>query len=169
MHKTTLFIIAFFFSCQLLAQQGWTDKTRLLPDTLRTLPHGISIWHHPNPVFPIWENDRYVWKHNTQVRAEIADLEVVLAGSFIWYSEQGWIPNIELNRTEFAQLFSCSKGKLKKGKTYTYTENYRFGQQAYGGDALWFVLAKDASGNYYKGIGLVETEPASRTAESNTH
>lgn len=158
MKNTLLSICTVFFFFQLPAQQGWTDKTRLLPDTLRYLPQGITIWHNPNPVFPEWENGRYVWKHSTQVRAEVADLEVVLAGSFIWYSEQGWMPNMQFQPREFARRFSCPRGKLKKGQVYSFPENYRYGAQAYGGDALWFVLAKDASGKLYKGIGLVETE-----------
>ena len=140
------------------AQSGWTDRTRVLPDTLRHIPHGISIQHSPNPVYPVRENGQYVWKHTTQVTALADDLEVVFAGSFIWFSEKGWIPNMELDRRAFSRKFNCPKGNLKKGKTYTFKRNYRYGQQAYGGDALWFVLARDTSGKIFKGIGLVETE-----------
>jgi hypothetical protein len=44
---------------------------------------------------------------------------------------------------------------------YTYANNNRYApnaQQLYGGDALWYVLAKDQNGKVYRGLGLLETE-----------
>ena len=148
----------------LSAQTGWTDKTRILPDTLRNVPVGITLYHSPNPNYPVPNktvgdgNAKYLWKHSTSVRSEVGDLEVVAAGSFIWYSENGWFTNLQLDPAEFAERFECKDALLKAGKTYTYKKNYRYGYQLYGGDALWFVLAIDRQGKLYKGIGLIETE-----------
>ena len=64
------------------------------------------------------------------------------------------IPDIE----DFAEKLNCKDGILRKGKTYIFKKNYRFGDGLYGGDALWYVLAKDKKGKIYKGIGLIETE-----------
>ena len=146
------------------AQEAWTDKTRILPDKLRKVPVGLTIYHTPNPNYPVANDSRkksatkYVWKHSTYVRSEVEDLEVIAAGSFIWYSEQGWFTNVQLDKKGFAKAFKCKRGILKKGKKYCFKKNYRFGDQLYGGDALWFVLAKDKNGKIYKGIGLLETE-----------
>lgn len=147
-----------------LAQTGWTDRTRVLPDTLRKVPVGITLYHSPNPNYPVlndtdgrWDG-KYIWKHSTYVRSEVGDLEVVAAGSFIWYSEKGWFTNVQYDRDTFADRFDCKGGILKKGKTYCFVHNYRTGDNLYGGDALWFVLAKDKNNTLYKGIGLIETE-----------
>lgn len=146
------------------AQKGWTNKTRILPDSLRLITVGITIYHSPNPNYPELNDtvgvnkSKYVWKHGTYVRSESQDLEIIKAGSFIWYSENGWYENIEFDKSTFAEKFNCKNGVLKKGKTYCFKNNNRYGDNLYGGDALWYVIAKDKNNNIYKGIGLLETE-----------
>lgn len=137
---------------------AWPDQRRVLPAKLRSLPVGLTLWHTNNPCVPVLEGDTYQWKHSTMVRAEAGDLELVEAGSFIWYDSTGWKPNMAYNATEFAEKFECPGGKLGQGKTYTFLKNWRFGKQAYGGDALWYVIAQDRTGKRYKGYGLIETE-----------
>ena len=66
--------------------------------------------------------------------------------------------NIQYNQDDFALSFDCKNGKLEKGKVYTFLKNYRFGNNLYGGDAMWYVIAKDKNGQLYKGIGILETE-----------
>ena len=151
------------------AQDAWTDKTRVLPDKLREVPESILIRHSPNPNYPE-ENDEtseskalYVWKHSTSVSALDMDLEVVEAGSFIWFSENGWYPNVQLSKKEFSKKFDCPKGQLRKGEIYVFERNYRYGDQLYGGDALWYVIAKDSDGKLYKGFSILETESQLKT------
>lgn len=141
------------------AQTGWSDKTRLMPDKLRSLPVGLTLWHTNNPCVPVNEGDQYVWKHSTMIRAEVADLEFVEVGSFIWYDATGWHPNMTESAQDFAENFGgTADGKLPMGKTFTFVKNWRFGKQLYGGDALWYVIARDKSGKLYKGYGIIETE-----------
>lgn len=146
------------------AQDAWTDKTRALPDKLRKVPVALYIRHTPNPNYPEPNNtgdnkkSKYVWKHATSITSPEMELTVIEAGSFIWYDETGWKANVQYDLKDFQKRFKCKGGLLKAGKWYTFEENYRFGSQLYGGDALWFVLAKDAEGNIYKGMALLETE-----------
>ncbi|MVN77583.1 hypothetical protein GO988_14710 [Hymenobacter sp. HMF4947] len=148
---------------------AWPDRSRLLPAKLRGVPTGLSLFYTPGLVRPVPDATQpgtYVWKHQTSVRAEVADLRILACGSFIWYDSTGWHANLHETPAEFAQLFNCPGGRLRKGHTYTFRRNYRFARagQLYGGDALWYVLAKDARGRLYKGWAVVETEagPASR-------
>jgi hypothetical protein len=147
---------------------AWTDHTRALPDKLRQVPVGLSLWHTPNPNYPEPDSARpggYVWKHQTAVRADVADLEIVECGSFIWYSAAGWQPNMRETPAEFAALFGCPGGRLRQGQSYVFRKNYRYAdsaRQLYGGDALWYILAKDRQGRLYKGFGLIETEATVR-------
>jgi hypothetical protein len=164
MKQLIFFSTILLFTSSLFAQNGWADRTRVLPDTLRKVPIAITIYHNPNPNYPILNDTKgeyegkYVWKHDTFIRSEMEDLEVVSAGSFIWYSEKGWFTNVQYDKKKFTERFNCKNGILKKGKTYIFKKNYRFGDNLYGGDALWYVLAKDKNGKIYKGIGLIETE-----------
>ncbi|GAB3796831.1 hypothetical protein GCM10028819_15150 [Spirosoma humi] len=157
----TTLITGLFIGPIAIAQRsitGWSDKSRLLPDKLRSLPVGLTLWHTNNPCVPTLEGGTYYWKHATMVRADVSDLELVEAGSFIWYDSTGWHPNITYDTNLFAEKFDCPNGNLKSGQTYTFDKNWRFGKQAYGGDALWYIIAKDHEGKRYKGYGLIETE-----------
>ncbi len=164
MKQLIFFSTILLFTSSLFAQNGWTDRTRVVPDTLRKVPVAITIYHNPNPNYPVLNDTKgeyegkYVWKHSTYIRSEMEDLEAVSAGSFIWYSEKGWFTNVQYDKKKFTERFNCKDGILKKGKTYIFKKNYRFGDNLYGGDALWYVLAKDKNGKIYKGIGLIETE-----------
>lgn len=149
----------------------WTDHARALPDELRGLPVGLTLRHSPGVVYPEPNPavpGGYVWKHSTTVRAEDADLEIVSCGSYIWYSAAGWQTNLHETPAEFADLFHCPGGKLQRGVAYTFARNYRYAasaQQLYGGDALWFIIAKDPQGRLYKGYSLIETEAAPQAAK----
>ncbi|TGE23088.1 hypothetical protein [Hymenobacter metallicola] len=149
----------------LRAQSAWTDHTRALPDKLRRVPVGLQLWHSPNPNYPepnTAQPGQFVWKHRTMLRNDTdQELDIVECGSFIWYSAAGWQANLTQTPAEFAELFNCPQGRLRPGQTYTFAKNYRYARSAnslYGGDALWYILAKDASGRLYKGMGLIETE-----------
>ena len=157
-------VIAIITLASQLSAQDWSDKTRVLPDELRKVPIALYIIHVPNPNYPELASQKdskgfqYVWKHSTKVYSPDKDLQVIQAGSYIWYNEEGWKKNVDFNRNKFAKLFKCPKGKIKAGVHYTFEKNYRWGNNLYGGDAMWYVLAKDDEGNIYKGIGLLETE-----------
>ncbi len=161
--KIIVLLIFTFVSASLIAQD-WTDKTRALPDELRKVPVAMYIIHGPNPNYPelTTKDDRsgfkYVWRHSTSVYSPDKDLKVIKAGSFIWYNEEGWKRNVDYSRRDFAKVFNCPKGRIKAGETYTFEKNYRWGNNLYGGDALWFVIAEDKDGNIYKGMALLETE-----------
>ena len=148
----------------LIAQEAWTDKSRALPDKLRKVPELMYIRHTPNPNYPEPNNTGtnkkwdYVWKHSTTICSPEKELTVIEAGSFIWYDSTGWKANVFMEPKEFKKEFNCPDGILKAGECYTFEKNYRWGSQLYGGDALWFVLAKDEEGNIYKGMSLLETE-----------
>ncbi len=148
---------------------AWPDHSRLLPALLRGVPVGLSLVHTPGLVVPQPDSSQpgtFAWKHSTTVRAEVADLQVVACGSFIWYDASGWHANLHETPAEFAQLFDCPGGRLRKGQAYTFRRNYRYApaSQLYGGDALWYVLAQDAQGRLYKGWAVVETEAGPRPA-----
>lgn len=159
------FIIFFLVSSysSTLAQEAWTDRSRILPDLLRKVPVALYIQHGPNPNYPeLNDTDNkswdYIWKHSTTVCSPVKKLTVIKAGSFIWYDESGWKENVQYDRKDFKKKFECKGGVLELGECYTFEKNYRWGSNLYGGDALWYVLAEDEAGNVYKGMAILETE-----------
>ncbi len=166
----TLFLLALFSLMVPFAQaqfSDWSDTDRIMPDALRNYPVGLTMYHSPNPNYPVLNDDKspkatkYVWKHQTCVRAEVDDLTIIKAGSYIWFGiERGWEENVQLNKPNFIRSFECPKGQLKKGTTYCFEKNYRYGNRLYAGDVIWYILAKDANGKIYKGYRLLETEGA---------
>ena len=159
MKKLSLFIfILISLAGNLSAQAVWSNKSRLMPDKLRGIPVGILMSHDPNPCYPVMVADTFYWIHNTKATALYQQLTVVACGSFTWYDDSGWHDNMHYSLHDFSEAFACYNGVLKKGKTYTYKRNIRFGTKAYGGDALWYIIAKDKNGKLYKGTALIETE-----------
>ena len=164
MKYITLLITLFAVQTMFAQESAWTNKRRVLPDALRKVPEAIFIKHTPNPNYPEASTpadktkSAYIWKHSTSVLSPDMELEVVKAGSFIWYDETGWKENVQLTNKDFAKRFKCPKGLLKAGTEYTFVKNYRYGNNLYGGDALWYVIAKDKNGKLYKGMSILETE-----------
>lgn len=163
--KKTLFTLIFCsIAASIIAQEPWPNKTRILPSELRGIPVSIQIWHTNNPNYAepaeglVKTKSKYVWRHSTCITSVYQDLEVIKAGSYIWYNKEGWKLNVQYNKLDFTRKFNCPKGVLVKGQGFTFEDNFRFDNQLYGGDALWYVIAKDQDGKLYKGIGLIETE-----------
>ncbi len=144
------------------AQDVWTDQNRILPNKLRNIPIGLVLRHTPNPNYAEtnnYENGyKYKWEHVTCIEPLVSDLKIVEVGSFIWNQSRGWITNMQINPNQFRKRFDTKDKTLIVQKTYCYEKNIRWGNTLFGGDALWFVLAEDAMGNIYKGIGIIETE-----------
>lgn len=133
---------------------------RVLPQKLRSLPVGILVQHHPNPVFAVREGDGVVWRHDTTVQSLVGDLTLVEYGAYL-HSVQGWRLRVALKPDLFARVYRCPGARLRKGRVYTDLDNSRHGDRPIPGDALWYFLAKDAKGTVYKGTALVETEGVS--------
>lgn len=125
-------IIFFLLLAFQLTGQDWSDRTRVLPDDLRKVSVAIYIIHGPNPNYPeiASKSDRkgfkYVWKHSTTIYSPHKNLEVIQAGSYIWYNEEGWKKNVDFDRKKFAKQFNCPKGRIKAGEQYTFEKNYRW-------------------------------------------
>lgn len=160
--KAILMIVILHCSLVVGAQETWTDKSRILPDQLRNVENDIVISHYPSPVYPELNTDtvnfrgKFVWKHSTSIKSN-ETLILVKVGSYIWTSK-GWLLNMQLDLAAAEELFGIKKGILLKNKRYTFKHNYRYGNEIYGGDALWYVLARDKAGKLHKGIAIVETE-----------
>ena len=157
------FTFFFMAALQLLsAQEVWEDRSRILPEKLRGIPTAIIMSHSPSPNYaelnPDKNGPKYIWEHSTCVQTLQEELEVVEAGSFIWIKDAGWMANMQFTGNALNKRFGIAKGRMETAQTYCYEKNIRYGDQLYGGDALWYVLAKNPNGELFKGIAIIETE-----------
>ncbi|MCB0562683.1 MAG: hypothetical protein KDD09_27215, partial [Phaeodactylibacter sp.] len=61
---------------------------------------------------------------------------------------------------DFASLFHCPKGRMKKGQPYTFSDNWRTDNRLAGGWALWYFIGEAASGKKICGYAKLETAGA---------
>ena len=94
-----------------------SETNRLLPEKLRNIDYGIIGTHFPNPTYATFEDNMYVWKHNTAVKSMNDDLEIVEYGSYV-YTDKGWYLRVTYDNKMFAETYNCKNGILKKGKAY---------------------------------------------------
>lgn len=138
-------------------EQQDSKSNRLLPEKLCGIDVGIQGWHFPNPTYAVLEDNMYVWKHDTSVTATSEDLQVIEYGSYV-YTDAGWYLRVTYTPEDFEKTYHCKNALLKKGKTYTDPTSWRRSEKLFGGDALWFYLAKNKAGKVFKGTALIETE-----------
>jgi hypothetical protein len=114
------------------------------------------------------EGERYVWSYRPTVQAKAGKLTVVDYGVCSWQdgrwvlAEEDHYDDASQAAGEFEDDFPCPNGRLTPGQSYA-------GVQDYYSDALepvrlkWFVVARDESGNLWKGEAeldlLAELEP----------
>jgi polyisoprenoid-binding protein YceI len=129
---------------------------RLLPKKLRFIPFGITANHYPNPCYADFEDGKYVWKHNTTISAN-RDLQIVEYGSFV-YTKKGWYLRVTNDAKFFDEHYGTKDGQLRSGVIYSDPASWRRSDSLFAGDAMWYYIAKDKSGNLFKGIAPIETE-----------
>ncbi len=152
---TIIFILSTGFKT-IVDQQ--TEPNRILPEKLRGIDYGILGSHFPNPTYAVFEDSMYVWKHDTSVQATSEDLQIIEYGSYV-YTDEGWFLRVSYSPEDFEKTYHCKNALLKKGKTYTDPSSWRRSEKLFGGDAMWFYIAKNKAGKLFKGTALVETEP----------
>jgi polyisoprenoid-binding protein YceI len=159
--------ILFILCCRFSVNPNFlqTEPNRLLPEKLRKIDNGILGTHFPNPTYATFEDGMYVWKHNTSVRSNSEDLEIVEFGSYI-YTDKGWYLRIIYDKKKFAETYNCKNGILKKGKIYTDPTSWRKSEKLISGDAMWYYIAQNKTGKLFKGTALIETE-AKLVSEDN--
>ena len=150
-----LFILCSAFSVNSNSLQS--EPNRLLPEKLRNIDYGIIGSHYPNPTYASFEDGMYVWKHDTSVKSNAEDLEMVEYGSYV-YTDKGWYLRVTYDKKMFVETYNCKNGILKKGKTYIDPTSWRRSEALISGDAMWFYIAKNKAGKLFKGTALVETE-----------
>ncbi|MBY8963208.1 YceI family protein [Flavobacterium sp. D11R37] len=134
-----------------------SEPNRILPEKLRGINIGILGTHSPNPTLAEFEDNIYIWKHDTAVKAMYEDLEIVEYGSYI-YTDAGWYHRVAYTPQDFEKYYNCPNAILKKDVVYTDPASWRKSEELFAGDALWYYIARNKAGKLFKGLALIETE-----------
>ena len=141
-----------------LAAQAPQDAP--LPEALREAEAILKVSHFPSPVYATTDESRkdfrYFWKHNTAVLSPEEDVQLEACGAYIFYNGQ-WNLRVRYGTKDFARLFRCPKGRMKKGQPYTFADNWRTDNRLLGGWAMWYFIGTTASGKRVCGYGKLET------------
>ena len=156
MKKEIIFLLMVFFAVRLAAQ---TPQTAPLPERFDGLKESLLVNHFPNPVHPTTDDDskyNYLWKHTTSVMSLEDEIQIEACGAYLFYNDQ-WNLRVNYPVKDFAKLFDCKKGVMKKGQPYTFKDNWRSSDSLFGGWAMWYFIGTNEAGEKVFGIGRIDT------------
>ncbi len=151
-------LLIFLFICHPFCQ-GQSPDSIPLPERFTGLEEALVVNHFPAIVHPTpgGKKDacKWYWKHNTAVMAD-TDVQIFEAGAFLLIKDT-WRQRVQFNTKEFARMFSCPKGVLKRSQPYTFQDNWRMGNEVSKGWAAWYFIGTDSNGQTVYGWGAVFT------------
>lgn len=131
-----------------------------LPTKFDASTAALLVNHFPATVFATTDEDikdyQYCWKHTTSVLSPTQDIQIEECGAYIYYNDQ-WNLRVSYTPKQFAKLFDCRKGKMKKGQPYTFKDNWRTDNALRAGWAMWYFIGTNATGERVHGIGKIFT------------
>ncbi len=141
--------------------QAQSPLTAPLPAPLSELPVALEVHHFPDPVpaNPGTAKDAFnwYWKHTTSLLSQ-EPVQIEEGGAYLFYNQQ-WNLRVRYDRREMSKLFHCPKGDMQPGQPYTFPDNWRTDNEARGGWALWYVIARKPNGERICGYAPLETLP----------
>ncbi|MEM1001448.1 MAG: hypothetical protein AAGH46_02240 [Bacteroidota bacterium] len=150
-YMTLLFII----SLQAQVNYG-TPKEGELPEKLKNIPVGIEVMQFPKENHPVKIKDTYYWKHATGFISNEAELTITEFGAYLYYNNQ-WNLRKIYDLKDLDKYFGTKKQIALQAHPYVWTENWRTGDQLFGGWALWYFIGNDSNGKTVCGYATIHT------------
>lgn len=145
------------FSVHVSAQKDYpTPPADIIPEKLANLPREIEVVHFPLENDPIKINDLYYWKHITSILSKNSELKIVEYGAYIYYNDS-WNLRKSYDLKELDKTFGTKKQRLLQAQPYTWNNNWRVGDQLFGGWALWYFIGETPAGTLVCGYAKINT------------
>ena len=169
MNKRILLIQGIVFFLFLSCKNNTSSNLQsLLPQKINDIPIGILVDIIPDTVYASLNEDyphtsgKYIWKYSTHVSSINKELVIEEFGAYTWYNNNWVLSTIEskpYTLKDFEEWYSCDKGILKKGVTYTDSNNWSKNDILNNEPTkdLWYYIGKDSSNNNYLGYATVIT------------
>ena len=133
-----------------------TPKEGEIPSRLKDLEKGIEVTHFPKINHPVKIEDSYYWKHATGLICNQDELTITEFGAYLYYNDQ-WNLRKIYDVKDFNKFFGAKKQVILQGQPYVWTENWRIGNQLFGGWALWYFIGTDSTGKSICGYATIHT------------
>lgn len=135
---------------------GTPTKDTPLPEKLQGLRKAIEVNHFPKVNDPIKIDNTYYWKHATSVLCTESEITVVEYGAYIFYNDQ-WNLRRVYPLKDLDKTFGTKKETLLQAEPYTWNQNWRVGEDLFGGWALWYFIGTTADGETVCGYATIHT------------
>ncbi len=155
--KSICFLMLLLSTSILIAQSNYgTPTNEPLPEKIQTPRRCIEVLHFPKENDPIKIDNRYYWKHLTSILCKESDITITEYGAYLFYNGQ-WNLRKIYALEELDKTFGTKKQRMEQAEPYTWSKNYRIGDQLFGGWALWYFIGKTPSGEIVCGYETINT------------
>ena len=127
-----------------------------LPEKLQNLSVEIEVMHFPKENDPIKIKRKYYWKHATAILSKKSDIKIVEFGAYLFYNQQ-WNLRKSYDLKDLDKNFGTKKQKLRQGQPYVWANNWRIGDQLFGGWAMWYFIGTNDKGDTICGYETINT------------
>lgn len=133
-----------------------TPPDGLIPEALNGIPRSIEVIHFPKVTDPVKIDDAYYWKHLTSIVHKEGVVTITEYGAYLYYNDK-WHLRKSYPLKELDKNFGTKKQKMSHAEPYTWTNNYRIGDQLFGGWALWYFIGTNSNGETICGYSNIHT------------
>ncbi len=127
-----------------------------LPEKLQNLSVEIEVMHFPKENDPIKIKRKYYWKHATAILSKKSDIKIVEFGAYLFYNQQ-WNLRKSYDLKDLDKNFGTKKQILRQGQPYVWANNWRIGDQLFGGWAMWYFIGTNDKGDTICGYETINT------------
>jgi len=155
--KTTITLLYVLISALSWSQSGYgTPPENSIPEKLKPFKVAIEVVNFPKENHPVKIKDKYYWKHATAILSQVSDITITEYGAYLYYNNT-WNLRKTYPLKELNKSFGTKKQMILQGQPYVWANNWRVGEQLFGGWALWYFIGKDKNGDTVCGYGTINT------------
>lgn len=155
MKLITFIIICVTFNLNSQVNYG-TPPENSIPEKLKGIEVAIDVMHFPKENDPVRIDDTYYWKHATGILCKESEITITEFGAYLYYNNR-WNLRKSYELKDLDKNFGTKRQVILQGQPYVWTENWRIGNQLFGGWALWYFIGKTSKGKTVCGYATINT------------
>lgn len=153
--KIIVLILVLFQFTHAQADYG-TPTKEAIPEKLKDLKVGIEVIHFPKENDPIKIKNKFYWKHATAILSKESEVKIIEFGAYIFYNKQ-WNLRKSYDLKDLDKFFGTKKQIMLQRQPYVWADNWRVGNQLFGGWAMWYFIGINDKGETICGYETINT------------
>jgi len=154
--KPLLLGIALLASTASTSQEYGTPSEHDMPENLKGIKVDLEVMNFPKINDPIKIDDIYYWKHSTFILSKHSDVQIIEFGAYLFYNNT-WNLRKSYDLKDFDKNFDTKNQRLLQAEPYVWKDNWRVGEQLFGGWALWYFIGINANNEKVCGYATIHT------------